>query len=202
MKKIKRKNIIKHILRGKATVKNILEAAAFCFAEKGYDKTDINEICRRANLTKGAFYHHFSSKQELFKKMMEQWISKLAEQIDLNEFKSRNTMELLLDIPGKLKPAFEEVDKQLPIFLELFIKATTDKELNKIAMKSYNEFINFFRGIIKRGINEGSIKKVDPDDAAKVLFSLTIGLVMQGLLNPDAEDWEKLAKKSILMILK
>jgi AcrR family transcriptional regulator len=193
---------MRQILRRKATIDNILKAAALCFNEKGYDKTDVDQICRKANLTKGAFYHHFSSKQELFLKMLEHWGKRVAGQLDLNEFKSGNTLELLLRIPEKFKPAFEEVDKQLPIFLQLYIKAINDKELNKMALKSYNEFIAFFTGIIRRGIKEGSIKKVNPDDAARVLFSLTIGMLMQGLLNPDAGDWVELAKKSILMVLK
>ncbi|OGD36569.1 hypothetical protein A2V94_09440 [Candidatus Atribacteria bacterium RBG_16_35_8] len=193
---------MRQILRRKATIDNILKAAAICFKEKGYEKTDVDQICRKANLTKGAFYHHFSSKQELFLKMLEQWGKRVAGQLDLNDFKSGNTLELLLGIPEKFKPAFEEVDKQLPIFLELFIKAINDKELNKMALKSYNEFIVFFRGIINKGIKEGSIKKVNPDDAAKVLFALTIGMLMQGLLNPDAGDWVELAKRSILMVLK
>lgn len=193
---------MKQVLRGQTTKSSILKAAAICFEEKGYDKTDVDEICRKANLTKGAFYHHFSSKQELFIKMLEQWVKRVAGQLDLNEFKSKNTLELLLSIPEKFKPAFEEVDKQLPIFLQLFVKAISDKDLNKMALKSYNEFLTFFTSIIKKGVREGSIKKVKPDDAAKVLFSLTIGLLMQGLLNPEGEDWVKLAKRSIIMILK
>jgi len=134
--------------------------------------------------------------------MLDQWVKRVSRQLDLNELKSGNTLELLLSIPEKFEPAFEEVDKQLPIFLQLYIKAISDKDLNGIVLKSYNEFLIFFTAIIKKGIREGSIKKVNPDDAAKVLFSLTIGLLMQGLLNPKAEDWVELARKSILMVLK
>jgi len=193
---------MKQVLRSKTTKNSIIKAAAACFAEKGYDKTDVDEICRRADLTKGAFYHHFSSKQELFLNMLDQWVKRVAGRLDLNELKSGSTLDLLLSIPEKFEPAFEEVDKQLPIFLNLFIKSINDKELNKMILKSYNEFLAFFKGIIIRGVREGSIKKVNPDDAAKVLFSLTIGMLMQGLLNPNAEDWVELAKKSILMVLK
>lgn len=193
---------MKQVLRSKTTKNSILKAAAICFAEKGYDKTDVDEICRRANLTKGAFYHHFSSKQELFLNMLEQWVKRLAAQLDLNELKSGSTLDLILSIPEKFEPAFEEVDKQLPIFLQLYIKAISDEDLNRIVLKSYMEFLTFFTAIIKKGIREGSIKKVNPDDAAKVLFSLTIGLLMQGLLNPKAGDWVELARKSILMVLK
>jgi len=192
---------MKQALRSKTTKDSILKAAAICLAEKGYDKTDVDEICKKASVTKGAFYHHFSSKQELFLEMLDLWMKRVASQLDLNELKPKNTLELLLSIPGKFKPVFEEVDKQLPIFLELYIKSISDPELNKIVLKSYNDFLTFFTVTIKKGIREGSIKKVNPDDAAKVLFSLAIGLLMQGLLNPENEDWVELSKKSIRLIL-
>jgi hypothetical protein len=134
--------------------------------------------------------------------MLNQLVKRVATQLDLNELKSVSTLDLLLSIPEKFEPAFEEVDKQLPIFLQLYVKAISDKYLNRILLKSYNEFLTFFTAIIKKGIREGSIKKVNPDDAAKILFSLTIGLLMQGLLSPKAEDWVELARKSILMVLK
>ncbi|MBU4483657.1 MAG: TetR/AcrR family transcriptional regulator [Actinobacteria bacterium] len=192
---------MKQALRSKTTKDSILKAAAIYLAEKGYNKTDVDEICKKASVTKGAFYHHFSSKQELFLEMLDLWMKRVASQLDLNELKPKNTLELLLSIPGKFKPVFEEVDSQLPIFLELYIKSISDPELNKIVLKSYNDFLTFFTVTIKKGIGEGSIKKVNPDDAAKVLFSLTIGLLMQGLLNPEGEDWVELSKKSIRLIL-
>ncbi len=41
-----------------------------------------------------------------------------------------------------------------------------------------------------------------PEDAAKILFSIAIGLLMQGLLNPQGADWGNLVKKSFGLLLK
>ena len=46
----------------------ILESAARCFLQQGYERTGINEIMREAGMTHGAFYAHFSSKSELYGK--------------------------------------------------------------------------------------------------------------------------------------
>jgi hypothetical protein len=69
-------------------------------------------------------------------------------------------------------------------------------------MKAYKKFIVFFQATIKRGIEDGSIKDMDPEEGAKILFSLCIGMIMQGLLNPENGDWIKLTKKSLAMLLK
>jgi TetR/AcrR family transcriptional repressor of nem operon len=43
----------------------ILQAALAVFREKGYNATRIEDLCEVAGLTKGSFFHHFSTKEEL-----------------------------------------------------------------------------------------------------------------------------------------
>jgi len=43
----------------------ILEAALSLFRAKGYAATSVDDLCRQAGVTKGAFFHHFRSKEEL-----------------------------------------------------------------------------------------------------------------------------------------
>ncbi|MFI7292833.1 ScbR family autoregulator-binding transcription factor [Streptomyces sp. NPDC050121] len=49
----------------------ILEAAGAVFAERGYDGATISDVYSRAGLTKGAFYFHFSSKEDLAEAILE-----------------------------------------------------------------------------------------------------------------------------------
>lgn len=43
----------------------IVAAAVALFAEQGFDATSVNQIVRRADVAKGALYHHFASKDDL-----------------------------------------------------------------------------------------------------------------------------------------
>jgi TetR/AcrR family transcriptional repressor of nem operon len=51
-------------LRRSAKTK-LLDAAVDVIRAKGYSATTVDEICQTASLTKGAFFHHFESKEEL-----------------------------------------------------------------------------------------------------------------------------------------
>jgi AcrR family transcriptional regulator len=51
------------------TLTDILRSAEELFLEWGYEKTSMRQIAEHAGLTKGALYHHFTSKEELFEKM-------------------------------------------------------------------------------------------------------------------------------------
>ncbi|WP_455222116.1 TetR/AcrR family transcriptional regulator [Kaarinaea lacus] len=48
----------------------ILKSAIACFTEKGFENTSIDEIMQRAEMTRGAFYAHFSSKSELYQQAL------------------------------------------------------------------------------------------------------------------------------------
>ena len=60
--------------RGAETRQLILDASMDLFAQNGYDATSVAEICQRAEVSKGAFYHHFPSKQALFLDLMASWL--------------------------------------------------------------------------------------------------------------------------------
>jgi AcrR family transcriptional regulator len=49
-----------------ATRQALVDSAVELFTERGYAGTSLDEIARRARVTKGALYHHFSGKQALF----------------------------------------------------------------------------------------------------------------------------------------
>ncbi|HOE35858.1 MAG TPA: helix-turn-helix domain-containing protein [Anaerolineaceae bacterium] len=56
----------------------ILETAERLFSQDGYDATSVHEICMTAGVSKGAFYHYFSTKENLFLALMETWLDRMG----------------------------------------------------------------------------------------------------------------------------
>ena len=54
--------------QARQTERNILQAALTLMRERGFDKVSIRDICKQADITTGAFYHHFPSKESLLNK--------------------------------------------------------------------------------------------------------------------------------------
>ena len=52
------------------TRRDLIDAAVACFSTQGYVATTLSDVGRRANLTRGAIYHHFANKQALFEEVM------------------------------------------------------------------------------------------------------------------------------------
>ncbi|MEV0480510.1 helix-turn-helix domain-containing protein [Streptomyces sp. NPDC050508] len=64
--------------RSDSTIEELLSAARTLFAERGYNATSLDAVVEAAHLTKGALYHHFTGKQNLFKAVYEREQARLA----------------------------------------------------------------------------------------------------------------------------
>jgi AcrR family transcriptional regulator len=69
------------VSKGKVTVAKILDVATKLFSEKGYANTSTEEIVNLAGVTRGAFYHHFASKEALFLAVFERTQRKIRDRI-------------------------------------------------------------------------------------------------------------------------
>lgn len=57
----------------------ILEAAQSLMLAKGFSATSLDEICKKAGLTKGCFFHYFQGKDDLAKAVLERFASRAHE---------------------------------------------------------------------------------------------------------------------------
>jgi AcrR family transcriptional regulator len=83
--------------RGEDTRGELLRAARELFAERGYAGVGTEEIVRRADVTRGALYHHFEDKKDLFRAVHEGLEAELAQTIgaQLAAGDATNALDLL-----------------------------------------------------------------------------------------------------------
>lgn len=156
------------------TKEKIIEVASYLFFTKGYESTKISEIIDSLDgLTKGAVYHHFKSKEDIFNAVVERiglrnkflfdaikddetlnGISKLRKIVELS-FNNEN-MEVIL----QMSPNLLESPKLFASFM---------KQMESL---TYSEYI---LPIVREGVKDGSIKSDYPDEVAgliTILFNL------------------------------
>ena len=104
--------------RSDATRASLVRAARELFAEQGYADVGTEEIVRRARVTRGALYHHFEDKRDLFRAVHEQLEKELAERIGVE-----------LGGSGSDDPI-----EALRTAVRIFLDACTEPELARIAL--------------------------------------------------------------------
>lgn len=68
--------------QGEVTQKALRDQARKLFAQKGYSGANTSELVQRAKVTKGALYHHFTNKRELYLAVVEDMERELVERIE------------------------------------------------------------------------------------------------------------------------
>ncbi len=82
--------------RTKATRKALIKAARRLFIEKGYAQTGTAQIVTAARVTRGALYHHFTDKQDLFRTVVSAEAQAVADLIDLSSIEASNQFDALM----------------------------------------------------------------------------------------------------------
>jgi AcrR family transcriptional regulator len=187
--------------RGEETRSRIRQAAEECFARYGYDGAGVAEICRRAGVTKGGFYYHFPTKQALFLDMLEQWLGSLDAQLEAVRSGAETVPEELGRMSGLIQQVFQEANGRLPIFLQFLTKAGHSPVVWQATVAPFRKYHAFFATMIQQGIAQGSFRPLDADLATRVLLSFGIGLLVQGLLDPQGADWGHVCQAGLQMLL-
>lgn len=153
-----------------ATIETILSVSARLFLENGVHKTSMQDIAVSAGISKGAIYHHFSSKAEIVNAVTERQTQVIATTMQnwLSEATSLNGKEKLQFILEK------NIDSQEAHYLD---------DIMSVRMKSAEFVLSFMQDcvskdsifvseIIKQGIADGSLITDFPEECAEVFLLL------------------------------
>jgi len=151
----------------------IIEKATELFLQKGYENTTIQDIIDNlGGLTKGAVYHHFSSKSDILLAVMTNiyaenhlladWAKVLKDPSLNGKKKIKKMFCMALTDPDEIRFASMKVDyKKCPELLSDYLNRTVN-ELAPI----------YFEPAINEGLKDGSIKTDYPKELAQVMMVL------------------------------
>jgi AcrR family transcriptional regulator len=178
----------------------IMQAAQNLFSRSGFESASVSEICHLAGISKGAFYHHFPSKQSVFMELLTEWLRGLDKALDDLRGNQPEVPQLLIQMSEILPAIIKTGEGRLPIFLEFWAHATRDPAVWEAAIAPYQKYKDFFMQMMDEGIAAGSIKPMDKETAALAVMSMAIGLLIQGIVDPAGSDWAGVGRESIRVL--
>ncbi|MBQ6844851.1 MAG: TetR/AcrR family transcriptional regulator [Agathobacter sp.] len=180
------------------TYERILQTAESLLTSCSYEELSITEICEKAGVSKGGFYHHFSSKDQIIAILIGR---------QMQEYVCSRVAPLL----GK---------KDAPALLEIYMQAGLDYLKNHpkdtlarcwLAMSHHKELASshlsllsyqLLQNILAQGIEENHFRKdIDPLFCANFIAATYTGITFHSISFDDDNFSNHFAKKSMELIL-
>jgi len=188
-------------IKGEETKRKIIEVSETLFTENGYDSTTVQDICNKAEISKGAFFYHFPTKEFLFLEILDKYLSELDKRMNEIEKRSKNTLKAMEEMVVILEEIFITSEGKFTIFLEFLRKASKETEIMKKISYQFQKYKKYVYEMIENGKKEGNIKKeIDSEFISQLIISLAIGMILKSSLFLDQEN-EDFSKKGIKFIL-
>ena len=154
----------------------ILASALTVMTNKGYFGSTMDDIVEESQMSKGAIYHYFKSKKEVYLEVIDYWEKKYTAILGQEVNQQKSSL-------GALKKLFQTFAKQLEKDPTPFQCLSTfwsisrhDEDFRKSMQKVYNRFQKFVELIIVKGIKNKEFKKINPKIA-----SLSLILNIEGI---------------------
>jgi AcrR family transcriptional regulator len=191
--------------RAEARPDEVLDAAMELFIEKGFPATRVEDIAKRAGLSKGAVYLYFPSKEKILEGIVRRAIVPIAEHalsmartyegdprtiitLALKTLAVKLNDPKLLAIP---KLIFREV-LGFPELAEMYRREVLDRVLPVIT------------GLLRRGIDQGYLRQVDPELTIRSIVGplmLHVALMeIFGIVPEDGISFEKLVDNHLTIL--
>ncbi len=155
----------------------ILDAAQRLIYTKGYEQMTIQDILDALQISKGAFYHYFDSKQDLMDALIERMIEeadRLIRPIAYDpQLPALEKFQRLLGTLNRWKTA------QKAFLLELLHVWYSDENAimrQKLFTRALKQTTSYLMVIIYQGIEEGVMVLSYPDQVSDVLLNLILGM--------------------------
>lgn len=170
--------------------KKIRHCAYLCFREHGYYQTSIDDICTKAEISKGSLYWYYGAKIDIFIDILETWAREVIDEL-LEQFEAaaKNPDRILL-LGRAFEEEFHRARAIVPLWVEFSLLGRTDKEvqisIGKFFRRARSAIAEILRETAHAHLSEGEIKA-----AAGMILGSYMGIILQEYADEEvnAGEW-------------
>jgi AcrR family transcriptional regulator len=168
----------------------ILDAARTCFLRNGFHATSMQDVIRAANLSVGAVYRYFPSKNDLITALAEEVIGQVAE-VFPTAGDGPAPLDVVMGRAVDIATANTGPDGSLRLALQVWSESLRDPALAEFVSSAHHRLRQALVALARQAQRHGHLPaNADPDGVGAVLLAVMPGYVLQrvltGLPEPEA----------------
>ncbi len=168
----------------------IMTTALELFALHGYESTTINQIAKKANISKGLLYNYFESKEDLLEAILNKGIDEMMEIFDPNKDGILEVSELEYFI----SESFKLVEKNR-VFWKLYMSVSLQPAVFKLVEKRIEELYQPIMKMMVKYFQEAGFK--NPLIETIIFGALLDGITMDYVMKPELFPLEQIKRELI-----
>lgn len=173
-------------IRGKMR-KKILNLALIYFAKNGYAGTKISDLAKFIGIGQGTLYSYFTSKEELFKTIMDNATIANEQSLLLIKKASISAADKIIMLSNHMLENIKS-DTSLAYMFVINIQYSMENDFNNSYTKTYEEKPNeILSEIITKGQNDGTVVEGNPYDLADLYWSMVHMIAFKKVFNNNHE---------------
>ncbi len=178
----------------------ILRAARGVFIESGFLAARVEDVARRARLSKGAVYFYFDSKRAIFDALVDEELAHTESFLEEAQRDTRPAAIKLVDLGKKYLDYFAGLKSPPRFFMLMSEMAIRDEALRERVTRVHEHFVGGIASVVEQGIEEGIFAAYDTRAVALMMKAIIDGLAGHSAvgIRPDVE---RLSNDGIRMIL-
>ena len=175
--------------QGEATRQTLLRAGRALFAERGYAGVSTEDVVRSAGVTRGALYHHFAGKQDLFRGVFEQIERENIEKIAAVAAREGDSWRRQLAAVGRFLDICQEPDVQ---------RITLMDAPSVLGWSAWRELeARYGLGLVRAGLELLMEEEIVERQPVEPLAHVLLAGLMEGALVIAAADDPKRARREV-----
>lgn len=191
--------------RDTAARDRLIEGAAQLLHQRSYGSVGVDELCERAGVRKGSFYHFFRSKRDLALAVLEaQWDAFERDGLRLAREADRPLDRLAMVFEfgiATLDRARKETGSVLGCpFGNLAVELSTiEPEIRAKVAEIFARFARFFEDVLAAAVVAGDIGEIDIPAAASALVAYYEGIMLLAKTSGETQVMRDLAPAALLL---
>lgn len=169
-----------------AQLARILSASRTCFVRSGFRGASMHDICREADMSPGALYRYFPSKEAIIEAIAEN-----DRQGDMAALAQINGGANLVDsfVTGMMSHlSSAHVRDFAPLFTEIRAESMRNETVKNCCERNKSEFSSFFKAFLDQAKAEGHIDPIAENTAVSAMFmAIGEGMIMGSLFDEGVE---------------
>jgi AcrR family transcriptional regulator len=173
------------------TRERLLQAAFREIHRSGFQSASIDAILAAANVTKGALYYHFDSKETLGYAVVEEKIAKLTHDRWLRPMRSEGEpIDILIGVVRRIPARTQDVRAGCPLLLLAQEMSPLDEQFRKRLERIFLDWQEGVATLLRKGQSQGTVRRdLNPVESASFLVALVEGYATLAKNAQDAKVW-------------